>query len=178
MFTEANLTVTRTVDIIGLGSSWKLYRNEGNTSIGVNDTWKNVQSDYMVIVDQPELWPEKDRYAAIIAARPKAFFSNREGWKGLIHNYVPIELHNNWYDYGNRKKILNSVNSTFVATVLAHRMGAREIRLWGVDFVGHPSLGGLTKDKAISDFVRLKQVLRSHNCALVFPPGPSLLHGL
>lgn len=186
MFTNPYLTVTSEVDVIGLGQSVKHYdKNSKNMSIGVNDSWKIVKSELMVIIDPPELWQsseDKPRLPFIIMARPKFFFTNREGWKGKIHNYTPIQLYPfradilsiNYPDH-----VSNSFNSAFVAAVLAYKLGAKKINLWGVDFVGHKNLGTpyLMKE-CIQDFIVLRKLLAERGVVLNFPPSPSALHGL
>jgi len=149
----------KTINIIGLGLSNQRYEVDNNISIGVNDSLKYFETDYLVCVDLP-----------------KKFNSNR--LKYIVNNKAQLYTHlNDWNSYRSNNTIIKlakgrgslkeldsdsfcySNNSTYVATILAYKLGAKEINLYGVDFNNHSNIKDTIKDQAIKHFVELSEAL-------------------
>lgn len=157
-----------TIDIIGTGESSANYVKQG-ISIGVNDVWKIHKTNYLVCLDLPGSF-SKERLRIILNSRPQKFFTQLDCWKPLMKSFEKIEFANgsgNLTNFNNLKTVSYSNNSPFVACVLAHRMGARQINLYGVDFNFHPNF----KDenmikKTLKDFKALSELLLSKGCKM------------
>lgn len=137
----------KTIDVLGLGESILDYKNDGSETIGVNDIYKHYPVDYLLVMDQPHRFT-KDRLATILLSTPKKFYSNVRDdsgkyiWGGMP-NFIPILTEKG---RGNLKSIDEpdlyslSNNSPFTACVMAYKMGAKRIVLYGVDLNTHRHL--------------------------------------
>jgi hypothetical protein len=105
-------------------------------TIGVNDVPALFEPTYLVVTDHPNRFYGK-RKELINGSKAKYLFTCVNGWRhpNIVH-----------FDLGSRElKNLNSsdkidhfINSPYVATILAHKLGAKHIGLIGVDFTdGH-----------------------------------------
>ena len=154
-------------DVICCGESALKYSNTGNITIGVNDCNKIYPVDYLVCVDLPSAF-SKERFKTILNSKPKKFFSQLREWDNLVNNYEKIEFVNGsglFNDYD--KKICYSNNSPFVACVMAYKLGARRINLYGADFNSHPNfIDVINLKKTLKDFNGLNKVLLSKGCNL------------
>lgn len=144
----------KTIDVLGLGESISGYNNTGNETIGVNDIFKHYPVDHLLVMDQPHRFA-KERLATIILSTPKKFYSSVRDdkecyvWESLVPNFTPIKTEKG---RGYLKTLDDpdtysiSSNSPFTACVMAYKMGAKKIVMYGVDFNTHPHL---SKDNSI-----------------------------
>jgi hypothetical protein len=161
-----------TIEVLGLGESLSEYKPNGNTTIGVNDIHSRIKTDYVVCVDNFEPFT-KERLEVILNTKCKGFYSQLECWRN-ISNFKRIELHR--LAKLTDEKFRYSNNSTFVACVLAYKLGATKIILWGVDMNTHKHFVGNSFDKAINDFKQLKKDLNQLGCELVIGSKISALY--
>ena len=146
-----------TFDVLGLGESIKEFTPKGNITIGVNDVAKHFSTDYLVVVDKPEKFT-KERLQTIVDHRCTMYTHLKE-W--LPYRKVKIiELS---FGRGNlndieTERFCYSNNSTFVAVVLAYKLGATKINIFGADFNNHPNLDTKT---VLIDFKKLFDYLKS-----------------
>lgn len=126
-----------TINILGLGESLSRYIYDENKTIGVNDIWKKVQTNYLVCVDRPSRF-EPERLEIIKTCKPEKFFSHITEWKQFHENYEHIDL---CYEAKlDSEQVRCSNNSTFVACIMAFRLGAKNIQIYGADFKTHKTL--------------------------------------
>jgi hypothetical protein len=161
-----------TIEVLGLGESLSEYKANGNITIGVNDIYSRVKTDYVVCVDNFNPFTH-ERLQTILNTKCKGFYTHLDCWES-VKNYREIKLHrvadldSDLFRYSN--------NSPFVACVLAYKLGANRIVLWGVDMNTHHALNGNSREKAISDYVKLKSDLLNRGCELVIGSPLSSLH--
>lgn len=134
--------------VLGLGKTIDRYSYQEARSVGVNDVYRHRRADYVVCVDPPSRFTE-ERRTIIRNCRPKKFFSNVitdptigvEGWESHPC-FEKIELHSprgkadyfaDGVAYGNM--------SVLPAMVLAVKLGASSLTLYGVDIKDHERLG-------------------------------------
>jgi hypothetical protein len=163
------------VDVLGLGDSLKEYKYEGNLSIGVNDIYKYHSVDALVLVDKPGRF-EKERLKTIKESKPAIFYSHLKEWSNLVDNFKLIDLIG---PRGSLKgiesdKYCYSNNSTFVAVVLAYKLGATEINVFGADFKTHPNFKDRLLEVALDDFKQLFLYLKSKGIVLNVSEGSKL----
>jgi len=148
-----------TINVLGLGRTVSQYQpNETEISIGVNDINKFFETDYFVCVDKPQRF-SAERLGRIINHDSKMFTHLKEWEKYRGINL--IELANG---RGNLKQLDSDLfafshNSTFVAVVLAYKLGADKIKLYGVDFNNHPAIKDLLLESSLKDFKSLNTEL-------------------
>lgn len=145
-----------TIDILGLGESLSEYKGKINVSIGVNDIYKHSPADYLVCVDPPKSF-SKERLRTILNSQPKKFFTQLDCWQPLVRNMELIK-----FAHGNGRivdldtdRICYSNNSAYVACVLAYKMGAKVINLYGVDFNSHPNFKNESLEKTLNNYLSL-----------------------
>lgn len=145
----------RKMAVLGLGKQTLChYRPDPEVAtIGVNDIFRYHPVDYLVVIDymiDPIHIPgyNDDRlneYQVTKNSRPKLFLSNQPKWE-FMPNYQKINLvYNFWrenealiYHLDDPGQIPCSNNSPFVAACICHSwFGAKEITLYGVDFINH-----------------------------------------
>lgn len=157
------------VHVIGLGSTAKYFKPDGNITVGVNDV---VGCDYQVCVDRPNGF-NKSRLDTINRVRAKAFYTHLDEWR-YIHGYTKINLKNiNAHNGRWNEFIPSSNNSPFVACGIAfHFLGATEIRLWGVDFNDHPNIKDEMREQAVRDYAllnkKLNGMVKAHTDSYLF----------
>lgn len=142
--------------ILGLGPTLNNFTPNGTPTIGVNDINsklkklnKNHVVDYLVLQDNPAAF-DFDRYLTIINNPPKNMvFANNEFniYTEIFKNCqllrlvpsafsifdTPVNKFNQW-------EIPSSIDSTFLACVVAARLGYKNIVTFGADFTQHPRL--------------------------------------
>jgi hypothetical protein len=157
------------IDVLGLGPSLDLYKKNGNISIGVNDIWSRVQTDYIVCVDLPDKFTP-ERLKVIQESNPIKFYSHLDEYKERP-DFEKIELlpyYPNQVCQLNTKQLPKSLCSPFVACVIAFKfLGATEIHLYGVDLINHPHLDKKQCEKIKVHFRNLKIALRQKHCEFV-----------
>jgi hypothetical protein len=166
------------IAVLGLGESLKYYKKDGfEATIGVNDIWHWVQTDYVVCVDMKERFTP-ERLKVLEECRPKKFYSIFPTWEHPeVKDWADradiqhIELQ---YEYPNYVCQLNipavpkSLCSPFVAAAIAFKyLGATEIHVFGVDLLTHESLKGQQCDRIKQHFTTLRAALAQAGCALV-----------
>lgn len=167
--------------VLGLGPTLNNFTPNGTPTIGVNDINKKLldlnkghKTDYLVLQDNPPNF-EYDRYLDIINHPPKStVFSNHNIFRDLFtenpfehlrlvpfHYSIldtPVTKFNKW-------EIPSSIDSTFLACVIAARLGYKNIVLFGADFTNHPrlsqQLGTIT-----GQYELLKEKLKNHGINL------------
>ena len=161
-----------TIEILGLGESLNEYKPNGNTTIGVNDIHSLIKTDYVVCVDNFEPFT-KERLEVILNTKCKGFYTQLPCWKS-VENYTEIKLHrlaemdSELFRYSN--------NSPFVACVLAYKLGATKIVLWGVDMNTHHALSKPNSfERAVKDYIKLKEDLFKRGCELIIGSDISAL---
>lgn len=148
------------VNILGLGDSNRHYKPKcGEIAIGVNDIGNYFDVDYFICVDRPHKFND-ERLNAIID-NPAPLYTHLKEWQTLRDNVELIELS---YGRGSIKELdtdrfCHSNNSTYVAIILAYKIGATEIHLYGVDFNNHKHIKDSLLDSALTDFKILFKAL-------------------
>lgn len=102
--------------------------------------------------------------AVIRNSKPQMFFTNLpEYWMACFAEDVlrPIEfaMGRGFVDQLDSDKICYSNNSTFVAVVMAFKLGAKRIIMHGVDFIEHKDINGSAFDAAKKHFTDLRVAL-------------------
>lgn len=148
------------LNVLGLGESLKDYKKDGCITIGVNDIHSRIKTDYVVCVDVQKAFNGK-RLKTIQNTKCKGFYSQCDEWKN-IPNFNKIEFNRGrgLIDGLDSHKFCYSNNSTYVAVILAYKLGATEIVIWGADFVTHPNFKGNSFDRVIEDFRKLNAELK------------------
>lgn len=161
------------IHVIGLGETAKEFKPDGNITIGVNDV---KDCDYQVCVDRVGAFTS-ERLTTIKSLAPMGFFSQLEDWSNHpAYRYIQLKnvsaFNNRWKEY-----VPSSNNSPFVACGVAFKyLGAKEIRLWGVDFNTHKNLNGKMRDASVEDYKLLNKLLSTKGCKIV-PHAGSYLSG-
>lgn len=130
-----------TIDVLGLGESLSEYRG-GNISFGVNDIFRYVPVNFLVVLDVPSKFTP-ERLSVIENSTPEAFYAHKEEWS-YHPNYVPIKLQHGQPDISidmDSPLIPHSKFSPFVAVIMAYKyFHADRIELYGVDMTSHKVL--------------------------------------
>lgn len=128
------------ISIIACGDSAKdWHKVKVDHSIGVNDAFKfGYPTDSLLLANWPVKFPQH-RLNIIKASSPKIVYSSVEQWRAFFPNMIKIKL-NSWdgHLYPERKdEFSHSNTSPFIATSIAYKMWAKDIILWGIEFVNH-----------------------------------------
>lgn len=144
------------IHILGLGDTLKHYTPDGNITIGVNDIHSRIKTDYVVCVDVPSAFTKK-RFTTIAKTECKGFYTQLNDWSNYVQNVNIIEFNSGrgLLHHLDNDKFCYSNNSPYIACILAYKMGATDIVLWGVDFIDHPHINGSPRDKALRDYKSL-----------------------
>jgi len=156
------------INILGLGETLNHFIEDGNVTVGVNDIHSRIKTDYVVCVDVPDVF-NRERFYTIANTKCKGFYSQILDWAILVDNFNIIEFNRGrglLHELDN-DKFCYSNNSTYVACILAYKLGAKEIVMWGVDFNDHPHIKDKSRDKAIGDFNNLKKELAKRGVKLM-----------
>jgi len=151
-------------DIVACGSSAKHWNGSGY-SIGVNDSfkWGHKINDLIVVNHPGKFSNEPDRFKTIVESKPDRFISHTWMWKA--HFPDMIKIHPSKYHVRIRQgNYYSSVTSPFVAISHAFNIGAKEIVLWGVDFIDHRYYKKGTKEQSreVDNYRRFIQALERH----------------
>lgn len=124
--------------VCGCGQSLLSFKEHHHRwiTIGVNDVPSLFDPTYLVVTDHPNRFYGK-RKDVVNQSSAKYLFTCTKGWrhKNLVH-----------FELGSRElksldhpdRIDHFVNSPYVASILAYKLGAKHIGLIGVDFTdGH-----------------------------------------
>lgn len=142
--------------ILGLGESLKNFSPNGSVTIGVNDIYKHFPADYVVCVDTPDKF-NPERFKTITTSNHKKFFSHLPEWHPHIQNFQLIKLFHGRGNFSNIDSdlIAYGISSPIVACIIAYKMGAKQIDLYGVDFNTHPQFINKNLQRAIKEFILL-----------------------
>lgn len=157
------------ITILGLGPSVDLYKPDGSITIGVNDIWRVIKTDYIVCVDDVSRFTP-DRLKTINDSKPKKFYSQLDCWSSRS-DFEKIELQPYYPKHVcqlDLKQLPKSHCSPFVAACLAwNYFKPDEIHVYGVDLVNHPHLKKHSLYNIKLHFHNLKVALRQKGCEMV-----------
>lgn len=165
--------------ILGLGETLEEYvPSEDSITFGVNDIFKCHPVDYLVCVDRIHRFTP-ERFKTIANSTHKKFYTHLDEWQGHVQRVQLISLSagRGSLEGMESEKICYSNNSTYVATVIAYKHGAKEISIFGADFNTHPSFMDNKLDITLSDFKKLFDYLRSKGVKITVTKR-SKLYGL
>lgn len=163
-----------TCHILGLGPSIHDYKPNGDFSIGCNDTFKHHPSNYLICISS--LSAERDKI--VMNSRPEKLLAFRNPY---IHHpaYHYIGQMHAWRNDRpcrlDKGMIWTSNNTPFIACVVAHNLGYKEIVLWGVDLIDHPNIKESALETAKRDFLQLNAALSKIGSRLYLGSGKSCL---
>jgi hypothetical protein len=120
--------------IIATGSSAQYFIPRGHI-IGVNDAAKLGKIDSLVVCNRPQQF-SKERYEIIKNTKCENFYSHKSAWRTEFPNWKKINLIP-WYGTYNKGQVYCSNSSPIIAITLAAKLGAKDIIMWGVDFLSH-----------------------------------------
>lgn len=126
------------INVIGCGATGANWDGNGY-SIGVNDCWKfGKKTNDLIVVNKKPLFSEK-RLLTICNSKPVRFLTNLASWLDEFPDgeIIPLKRWNGVELDETRNTIYHSKTSPFIAMSLAYDLCAKEIVLWGVDFVDH-----------------------------------------
>lgn len=157
------------IAVLGLGPSLGLYKPEYDLTIGVNDIWKAVKTDYIVCLDHPKVF-NSERMKTIQNSTPKGFYSQIVIWD-YRKDFIKIKLENGYPDRIcnlNTTGFQKSFMSPFVAIQIAWKYHqATEIHLFGVDLTNHPHLDRPLCGRIKHHFKNLRSALKEKNCEII-----------
>lgn len=145
------------IHVLGLGETLEDFTPDGSMTIGVNDIHSRVKTDFVVCVDNPKAF-NKERLKTIRETECEGFYTHVEDWKS-VKNYKPFEMASirGRLDELDSEKFCYSTSSPFVACVLAYKMGAKQIVLWGVDYMSHQAFKDHRRDTVLRHFKDLQK---------------------
>ena len=150
---------TSTIHVLGLGESLHDFIPDDNTTIGVNDIHGVVKSDFVVCVDAKRSFNE-ERLRVIESTECKGFYSHIDEWRGITNfELIMLAKARGSLSELDTEKFCYSISSPFVACILAYKMEAENIVLWGVDFKSHPEIKDYRRGRALKDFNNLSDSL-------------------
>ncbi len=157
------------VAILGLGESLSLYdKDRFDLSIGCNDIWSRVKTDYVVCVDEPTRF-SPERLRAIQTSEPISFYSHLNSWSER-GDFIKITLQSYYPSYIcdlDVPDLPKSLCSPFVACAVAYKFHSpSEIHLFGVDLITHPHLSK-NIERIKLHFLNLKRALNGKGILLI-----------
>lgn len=157
------------IDVIACGESALNYKNTGNLTVGVNDCYKIYPVKHLVVIDAISRF-SRQRLITIGNSTPSKFYSQLNEWDNVLRSvFIPITFANGSGNFNQfyTGKYTYSNNSAFVAVVLAHKLGANQINLYGADFNTHPNFTDANNlKKTLNEFNYLNKILAENNCKL------------
>lgn len=148
------------INVLGLGESLKEFKPNENITIGVNDINKYHEVDYIVCVDRPTAFTT-ERLTPMINSFAQ-FFTHLSDWEKLRDvNLMRLAHGRGVVDNIDGDSFCYSNNSTYVAVVLAYKLGATTINIFGVDFNTHKNFKGSMLNATLRDFKILFDCLKS-----------------
>lgn len=172
--------MNETIFVLGLGETLKFFQDFNAPKIGVNDIWSKVKTEMVVCIDRPERFTSS-RLEVIRSCTPQIFFSYLDDWRASKQSSFYWKrkikgLGKNEIFQGNT--IYHSLHSPFVACNIAYLLGAKNIVMYGVDFISHSKLkGSSTISKIVSDFEWLRDNLSKRGVNLYIGHQASRLSG-
>lgn len=136
--------------VIGCGTSATKWPGDGY-SIGVNDCWKyGFITDRLIVVNSLTKFPERHR--TVINSTPKDGLYSHLSTFNHHPNYKHIRSMQRWKGSLKADILYYSSSSPFIALSMAHNMGFKEIILYGVDMVDHPTLKSNAMKREVMQF--------------------------
>lgn len=154
--------------VLGLGPSIRAFRPTGHITVGVNDIARHVTPDILVTADPPGRFTPERRHI-IATTESRVLVSMFREWYGIHPRFRLIQSAKGRgiLDDLDSPRWVFSNHSTFVAIVMAYKLGATEIETFGMDFSGHPALSKPHMIKtAITDLVNLRRALAARGVTL------------
>lgn len=166
------------IDILALGKSIRRYKDTGAYKIGVNDIDKYVTPDCLVIVDHVFNFTT-ERLDTIFNTGAKHCLSQLEEWERLP-GFVQIKLAtpNSLWQMEKRNIYPYSVVSAYVAAVHAYKIGAKHIRICGVDMLDDYKCSPKMKMQTVNDFYKLRMYLEPRGVKMSVCTHMSILSGI
>lgn len=158
------------IAVCGLGESiHELNVNDFDLTIGVNDIWRVVRTNYIVCVDHRERFTP-ERLAIIDASRPWIFYSHLPEWNKRS-DFRLIQLQHDYPNYVCQLDIPalpKSLCSPFIAAAVAYaNHDPREIHLFGVDLIDHPNLHESSCKRIVQHFTTFHDALRQRGVGFI-----------
>jgi hypothetical protein len=141
--------------IVACGQTAKDWIPRGH-SIGVNDSWRfGKPTDSLLVCNRPSNFTE-ERLKVITTSKPETFYSHKANWAYAFPAWKKINLCQ-WYGRLVKGMHYSSNTSPFIALTLAYNLGAKDIIMWGCDFVSHPTFNpdNPYRDKEIDTYMEL-----------------------
>jgi hypothetical protein len=137
------------INVIGMGATHKYFNEKTDgLSIGVNDVYRHHRTNFLLCLDPPDRDLNEfihirrdhrmDMFSVIENSDPEIFFSNLDQWSHkdtfsrIQINHIPGDLHTIETEF-----LPTAYDSPFTAAVIAYKLGAKNIILYGVDFTSH-----------------------------------------
>jgi hypothetical protein len=121
--------------VVGCGDSAKGWIPRG-TTIGVNDVLKFGRDvDILIVVNSPAKF--KERLNIIKKSKAKVLTNSVNLWKPHFQNCQKIERLISFNAKILKNFVYMSQTSPIIAISYAIKQGAKEIIIWGVDFINH-----------------------------------------
>jgi|GEM_PF-4825719 len=170
-------------DVLAYGESINRW-NYSCQTIGINHIGNLVNEiDFLLLIDHPAYFtPEKMQ--AVKKTMPQNFFIADMAWLQFIERTKAVQIsfcaeRSNTRTLNNTSKgifalLPYSYNSPFVAAVLAIRMGARKVNLYGVDFNSDSMADTEIEQKNIRDWKRLYNAALNNNVQIFTTPESKL----
>ncbi len=153
--------MSEVVTIVGCGESARNWIPRGHT-LGVNDSWRwGKPTDSLLVCNRPVEFKQDGRLEIITSSNPKTFYSHKSNWAYAFPDWKKISLVQ-WYGVIRRGQQYSSNSSPFIAISLAWNLGAKDIILWGVDFMNHKTFnpGNPYRDKEVEVYMQLIGALK------------------
>ncbi len=157
-----------TIQIIASGPSGAMWDGTGY-SIGVNDCEKFGKPVNRLIVVNSDFEPEREVFIRKSRA-PDGFFSQLPCWESHP-NFKDIGIMKAFTNRVEKGKLYHSTTSPFIAMSMAFNMGASEIVLYGVDFIGHPIVKEDSLLREVDTYLRFIECLQNQNCLVSLGTG-------
>lgn len=136
-------------------------------TIGVNDSGGVINPDYLLVVDFVTQFSD-DRIKTISDTKCKTFITSNDGWDNIMKHVDKCKIylgdlalsHMDKQKYPD--KIDYSNTSTYMAAVIAYKLGAAKIGIIGLDFTANHYNNNDGIHKLISQYNQLENIRNSY----------------
>lgn len=159
--------MSEVVTIVACGESARHWIPRGHT-LAVNDGWKwGKPTDSLLVCNRPAEFKQGGRLEIITNSKPKTFYSHKSNWAYAFPNWKKISLVQ-WYGVIRKGQQYSSNSSPFIALSLAWNLGAKDIILWGVDFMNHHNFNpdNPYRDKEVVVYMQLIAALKEEGVSV------------
>jgi hypothetical protein len=155
-----------TINVIGLGETLLLYKQSDAITVGVNDIHSRIKTDFVVCVDVPSAFNDQ-RLETIKQTNCRGFYSQLDEWSNLP-NFKKIEFNRGrgLLDGIDSEKFCYSNSSPYVAVILAYKLGAKKIVIYGADYKTHKHFKDDSLRRVLNDFEALRKALNARGVNL------------